>query len=128
MVPFCSDPRYVAQKPERPISFSAPRPLRNISCFAFSIEYARLDLETNAKAIAHGEPAKYWSQDKGLLTSYGVSDPRSVMWRSNPCKQFQLLVYVNERHITGIATKMDLLLWTTKDPINRSMNGCDSGT
>jgi hypothetical protein len=33
MVPFCGDPCYVAQKPERPISLSAHRPLRNISCF-----------------------------------------------------------------------------------------------
>ena len=33
MLPFCCDSRYVAQKPERPIGFSAPRPLRNISCF-----------------------------------------------------------------------------------------------
>ena len=32
-VPFCCDPCYVAQKPERPIRLSAPRPLRNISCF-----------------------------------------------------------------------------------------------
>ena len=27
------------------------------------------------------------------------------MWRSSPCKQFRLLRYLNERHITGIATK-----------------------
>ena len=32
-VPFCGDPRYVVQKPARPIRLSAPRPLRNISCF-----------------------------------------------------------------------------------------------
>jgi hypothetical protein len=31
--PFCGDPCYVGQKPERPIKLSAPRPLRNISCF-----------------------------------------------------------------------------------------------
>jgi integrase/recombinase XerD len=35
--------------------------------------YARVDLETKAKAIAHCEPeptkpAKHWSEDKGLLT------------------------------------------------------------
>src|SRR5207237_6738926 len=33
MLPFCCDSRYVAQKPERPIVFSSPLPLRNISCF-----------------------------------------------------------------------------------------------
>jgi transposase InsO family protein len=32
-IPFCGDPCYVAQKPERPIRLSARRPLRNISCF-----------------------------------------------------------------------------------------------
>jgi len=35
--------------------------------------YARVDLETKAKAIAHCEPepvktAKHWSEDKGLMT------------------------------------------------------------
>jgi hypothetical protein len=36
--------------------------------------------------------------------SYGVFDPRSVMWRSRPRKPFQQLRSVAERHITGIAT------------------------
>ena len=35
--------------------------------------YARVDLETKAKAIAHCEPeptkaAKHWSEEKGLMT------------------------------------------------------------
>ena len=42
--------------------------------------------------------------------------PRSVMWRSNPCKQFQLLRYLNERHITGIATKQQ---YSTRMPESR---------
>src|SRR5262245_18894597 len=42
---------------------------------------------------------------KDSCRSYGVFDPQSVMWRSSTRQRLQPLHCLNERHITGIATK-----------------------
>src|SRR5437588_12022544 len=89
--PFCGDPRYVAQKPERLISFSTPRPLRNISCFgllysrdgysipnfggrkyftsaAHSCKSAWSICSIALTKVTAAKPAKPWSEDNELET------------------------------------------------------------
>ena len=72
--------------------------------------YAQLALETKAKAIARCEPekikpGKHWSTDKTLMSFLKSLWPSISYVAVEPVRAVPVAGFLNERHITGMATK-----------------------
>jgi hypothetical protein len=71
---------------------------------------AWLDLETKARVVTCCEPepikpAKHWSRDKGLMSFLKSLRPSISYVAVEPVRAVPVAGCLNERHITGIATK-----------------------